>query len=61
MKMATKVLAVWGCIATLLLFYLLGVYLDSEGIAQYRSHPHRNYYYPASTQDNELAGLESHE
>ncbi len=47
MRTFTKILAVWGCITTLPLLYLLVVYLDSEGIVEFRRHPGVDYYYPA--------------
>lgn len=50
MKTATKILAIWGCIATLPLLYLLFVYLDSEGIVEFRRRPGTDYYYPADLQ-----------
>ena len=54
MKTFTKILAVWGCIATLPLFYLLVVYLNNEGIAAFRRHPGAEYYYPADLQTMKL-------
>lgn len=54
MKAATKILAVWGCIATLPLLYLLLVYLDSEGIVEFRRHSGVDYYYPADLQTMNL-------
>ena len=54
MKLATKILAVWGCIATLPLLYLLLVYLDSEGLVEFRGHPGVDYYYPADLQAMKL-------
>ena len=54
MKTSTKILAVWGCIATLPLLYLLFVYLDSEGIVELRKHPGVAYYYPAELQAMKL-------
>ncbi len=50
MKTATKILAVWGCIATLPLLYLLIVYLDREGIVEFRRRAGVEYYYPADLQ-----------
>ena len=54
MKTFTKILAVWGCIATLPLIYLLVVYLDAEGIVEFRRHPGVDYYYPADLQTMNL-------
>lgn len=54
MKTATKILAIWGCIATIPLLYLLVVYLDSEGIVEFRRHPGVDYYYPADLQTMSL-------
>jgi len=54
MKIATKILAIWGAIATLPLLYLLFVYLDSEGIVEFRRHPGVDYYYPADLQTMKL-------
>ncbi|MGZ8938338.1 MAG: hypothetical protein ACXW32_03915 [Limisphaerales bacterium] len=50
MKTATRILAVWGCIATIPLIYLLVVHLDSEGIVEFRQHPQADYYFPADLQ-----------
>ena len=54
MKTATKILAIWGCIATIPLLYLLVVYLDSEGSVEFRRHPGVDYYYPADLQTMNL-------
>ena len=55
-KIAIKILAVWGCIATIPLLYLLVVYLDSEGIVEFRRHAGADYYYPADLQKMNLPG-----
>ena len=54
MKLATKILAIWGCIATIPLLYFLVVYIDSEGIVEFRRHPGVDYYYPAELQNMNL-------
>jgi hypothetical protein len=54
MKTFTKILAIWGCIATLPLLYLLFVYLDSEGIVEFRRPAGVDHYYPADLQTMNL-------
>ena len=54
MKTATKIFAIWGCIVTLPLLYLLVVYLDTEGIVEFRRRPGVDYYYPADLQAMKL-------
>jgi hypothetical protein len=54
MKIATRILAVWGCVATLSLLCLLCVYLDREGIVEFRRHRGVDYYYPADLQTMNL-------
>jgi hypothetical protein len=53
-KTATKILAIWGCVATIPLLYLLVVYLDSEGIVEFCRHPGVDYYYPADLRAKSL-------
>jgi hypothetical protein len=54
MKTLTKILAIWGCIVTLPFVCILCVYLDREGIVEFRSHPGVDYYYPADLQKMNL-------
>lgn len=50
MKVFGKILAVWGCIITIAFICLLAVYLDREGIVEFRKQPGVEYYYPADLQ-----------
>ena len=54
MKTTTKILAIWGCITTLPLLYLVFVYLDSEGIVEFRKRHSVDYYYPTDLQTMNL-------
>ncbi len=54
MKIATKILAVWGCIVTIPMLYLLVVYLDREGIVAFNKRSGEDYYYPADLQSMNL-------
>jgi hypothetical protein len=54
MKITVKILAIWGCIATISFFYLLCVYLDREGIVQFRSHGSGDSYYYANLRTMKL-------
>lgn len=50
MKIVIKILAVWGCIATIPLVYLLVDHLDATGIVEFRQAPQADYYFPADLQ-----------
>lgn len=52
-KIVIRLLAIWGCIATLPLIYFVCVYLDREGIVEFRRGPSQ-YYYPADLQRSNL-------
>lgn len=47
MKTITKIIVAWACIATIILIYVLILYLDSQGIVEFRRHSGVDYYYPA--------------
>lgn len=54
MRIATKILAVWGCVATILLLYLVVEHLDSEGIVEFNRRSEVDYYFPADLQTMNL-------
>jgi hypothetical protein len=54
MKMATKILAIWGCIATIPFLYWSCGYLEREGIAKFGRQVDAEYYYPADLQTMNL-------
>ncbi len=53
MKIAVRILAVWGCIATIPLVCLVCSYLDREGIVEFGSAP-ANYYHSTDLQTKSL-------
>jgi hypothetical protein len=47
MKMITRILAVVGCVAMIALLWLLILYLNRDGIVDFRRQAGVDYYYPA--------------